>query len=53
MYFIRESSKGYAIFYKDERDREEYISDNLSLKQARKWCDILNDAINKGFASNW
>lgn len=54
MYYITESNKGYAIFYKSEHNKnDEYISDNLSLKQARKWCDRLNDALNKGYASGY
>jgi type II restriction/modification system DNA methylase subunit YeeA len=52
MYKVVSSSQGYAIFF-IEGKRKEYISDNLSLKQATKWCDRLNDAYNKGYASNW
>ena len=52
MYYVTESSKGYAIFYKGNYS-DEYISDNLSLKQARKWCERLNDALNKGYASSY
>ena len=52
MYKVRETSKGYAIFF-EEGGRKEYISDNLSLKQANKWCNRLNDAYIKGYASNW
>jgi hypothetical protein len=52
MYVVRKSGSGYAIFYIEEK-RKEYISDNLSLKQATKWCERLNAAYNKGCASNW
>lgn len=52
MYKVVESSSGYAIFF-IEKGRREYISDNLSLKQASKWCERLNRAFKKGFASNW
>lgn len=53
MYVVRDSSKGYAIFFEDEGGYEEYISDNLTLKQANKWCERLNQAFKKGYASNW
>lgn len=52
MYRVVESSKGYAIFF-IENNKREYISDNLSLKQANKWCDRLNDAYHKGYGSHW
>lgn len=57
MYYVKESRRGYAIFYKEEdgfrKTRDEYISDGLSLKQANKWCDRLNRAFRKGYASDW
>lgn len=50
MYYVKKSSKGFAIFFKGEFDKKEtYISDNLSLKQANKWCTRLNKAYEKGF----
>jgi hypothetical protein len=52
MYKVVESSKGYAIFFVED-ETEIYISDNLSLKQANKWCARLNNAYNRGYASNW
>ena len=52
MYKVYESNKGYAIFFVDGTHKE-YISDGLSLKQASKWCERLNRAFNKGYASNW
>ncbi|MCU7667811.1 hypothetical protein [Bacillus thuringiensis] len=51
-YKVEKSNKGWAIFFVEENNRE-YISDGLSLKQANKWCERLNNAFNKGFASNW
>lgn len=51
-YKVEKSNKGWAIFFVEENSRE-YISDGLSLKQANKWCERLNNAFNKGFASNW
>ena len=60
MYKVVQSSKGYAIFfiedngsYFNKKETKEYISDGLSLKQANKWCDRLNNAFRKGYASNW
>lgn len=52
MYKYIESSKGYAIFFVAD-GRKEYISDGLTLKQAKKWTQRLNDAFNKGYASHW
>ena len=52
MYRVYESSKGYSIFFVVDGEKE-YISDNLSLKQANKWCIRLNNAYIKGCASNW
>ncbi|MEM4994887.1 hypothetical protein WKH56_20195 [Priestia sp. SB1] len=52
MYYVEESRKGYAIYFKDRFGRE-YISDALTLKQANKWCKRLNEAFNKGYASDY
>ncbi len=52
MYKIFESRRGYAIYFINE-NKKEYISDGLSLKQANKWCERLNKAYDKGYASNW
>lgn len=52
MYKVFETRRGYAIYFVVE-NYEEYISDGLSLKQASKWCERLNSAYEKGYASNW
>lgn len=48
MYRVIESSKGYAIFYINDNGHKEHISDALTLKQANKWCQRLNDAFKRG-----
>lgn len=51
---LKNPAKDMQSFIRCEDSKEsEYISDNLSLKQADKWCDRLNSAYNKGVTSQY
>lgn len=53
MYYYKEISSGWAIFFEDEWHKEKFIAGHLTLKQAKKWTKRLNEAYNKGIASQW
>ena len=55
MYYLKETPRGYAIYFKEEESngREKYIADHLSKKQAQKWASRLNQAYDEGRASQW
>lgn len=50
MYRVENTNNGWALFFED-RYGKEFIANQLSKKQAEKWCKRLNQAFDKGCAS--
>lgn len=52
-YVVESSNNGWAIFYYDYWNKKIFIANQLSEKQASKWCDRLNFAYREGIASQY
>lgn len=52
-YFIEQTNNGWAIFYNDYWNKKVFVANQLSKKQASKWCGRLNSAYKEGVASQY
>lgn len=52
-YFIEDTSNGWAIFCNGYWNEKIFISNQLSKKQASKWCTRLNIAYKRGIESQY